>query len=108
MREVKSLEDLAMVMDALGHPIRLRIIALLKLNGPLYLADIAKRLGISRALAKVHLNKLQRAGLVTSRVELIPGEARALRYYQLVDFKFIVDPDHIVSLVGGGDEQQVE
>ncbi|WP_243674963.1 helix-turn-helix domain-containing protein [Vulcanisaeta distributa] len=61
MTEVKSLEDLARAMDALGHPIRLRIIALLKMNGPpLYLADIAKRLGISRALAKVHLNKLQR------------------------------------------------
>ena len=104
MLEVKNLEDLAVVMDALGHPIRLKIIALLRLNGPLYLADIAKRLGISRALAKVHLNKLQKAGLVTSRIVLVPGEARALRYYQLVDFKLSVDPDYIVNLMGGGDE----
>ena len=106
MREVKSLEDLATVMDALGHPIRLRIIALLKLNGPLYLADIARRLGISRALAKVHLSKLQKAGLVTSRVVLVPGEARALRYYQLVNFKLSVDPDYIVKLMGGGGGQR--
>ena len=54
----------------------------------------------------MHLNKLQRAGLVTSRVELIPGEARALRYYQLVDFKLSVDPDYVISLVSGGDEQR--
>ena len=104
MWEVKNLEDLAVVMDALGHPIRLRIVALLKLNGPLYLADIAKRLGISRALAKVHLNKLQKAGLVTSRIVLVPGEARALRYYQLVDFKLNVDPNYIVNLMGGDNE----
>ena len=105
MWEVDSLEDLARIMDALGHPIRLRIIALLRLHGSLYLADIAKRLGISRALAKVHLNKLQKAGLVASRVELVPGEAKALRYYQLVDFKLTVDPNYIVRLMGGGHEQ---
>lgn len=39
--------------------------------------------------------------MVVSRVELIPGEARALRYYQLVDFKLTVDPDYIVKLMGG-------
>jgi DNA-binding transcriptional ArsR family regulator len=105
MVEVDSPEDLTKVMDALGHVVRLRIVALLRVNGPLYLADIAKRLGVSRALAKVHLSKLQRAGLVTTRVELVPGEARALRYYQLVDFKIVVDPDYIVRLVSGGHEQ---
>ncbi|MGC8608160.1 MAG: ArsR/SmtB family transcription factor [Vulcanisaeta sp.] len=102
---MNSLEELARIMDALGHPMRLRIIALLRMNGQLYLADIAKRLGVSRALAKVHLNKLQKAGLVTSRVELVPGEARALRYYQLVDFKVTVYPDYIVKLMGGSREQ---
>ncbi|MGC8974505.1 MAG: ArsR/SmtB family transcription factor [Thermoproteus sp.] len=98
---MESLEDLARIMDALGHPLRLRIIALLRTSGPLYLADIAKRLGVSRALAKVHLNKLQKAGLVISRVELVPGEARALRYYQLVAFRVVVDPDYIARLAGG-------
>ncbi|WP_243674962.1 hypothetical protein [Vulcanisaeta distributa] len=46
---------------------------------------------------------------MVSRVELIPGgEARALRYYQLVDFKLTVDPDYIVKLMGGGDEQRIK
>jgi hypothetical protein len=35
-----------------SHPLKLRIIAILAMNGPLYLSDIAKRLGVSRALAK--------------------------------------------------------
>jgi predicted transcriptional regulator len=96
----RSIEEIARLMDSLGHPLRLRIIALLRVNGPLYLADIAKKLGVSRALAKVHLNRLQRAGIVTSRIELIPGEAKALRYYQLVDFSITITPDIIAKLAG--------
>ena len=100
------LEEMASIMDGLGHPLRLRIIAILAMNGSLYLSDIAKRLGVSRALAKVHLVKLQKAGLVRSSVKLVEGEAKALRYYELVDFNITVNPRTIVELVsGGGDER---
>ncbi|ABW02312.1 ArsR/SmtB family transcription factor [Caldivirga maquilingensis] len=101
----KRLEEMASIMDGLGHPLRLRIIAILAMNGSLYLSDIAKRLGVSRALAKVHLVKLQKAGLVRSSVRLMDGEAKALRYYELVDFNITVNPRIIVELAGGGDEQ---
>ena len=103
--EKKGLEELASIMDGLGHPLRLRIIAILAMNGPLYLSDIAKRLGVSRALAKVHLVKLQKVGLVKSRVQLVEGEAKALRYYELVDFNLTINPRIIMDLVGGEDEQ---
>jgi len=49
-------------------------------------------LGVNRALAKVHLKKLERAGLVKSRVELVTGEAKALRYYKLQDFNVNISP----------------
>ena len=78
-------------MDALGHPLRLKIIASLA-GGELYLNEIANKLGINRALAKVHLKKLERAGIVTSRVELVAGEAKALRYYKLEPFEIQVSP----------------
>ena len=58
----------------------------------MYLNEIAVSLGVNRALAKVHLKKLERAGLVKSRVELVEGEAKALRYYKLQDFSFEISP----------------
>jgi predicted transcriptional regulator len=58
----------------------------------MYLNEIAISLGVNRALAKVHLKKLERAGLVKSRVELVTGEAKALRYYKLQDFSVEISP----------------
>ncbi len=83
---------MASTLDALGHPLRLRIVALLATK-ELYLNEIAISLGVSRALAKVHLKKLERAGLVKSRVELVKGEAKALRYYKLQNFDVHVSPE---------------
>jgi len=97
------LEKLALKMDALGHPLRLRLVVLLYRGGPLYLSELAKRAGVSRALAKVHLLKLQRAGIVKSIVTLLPNEAKALRYYELVDFDITVSPRIISSYYSEGD-----
>lgn len=94
-----GLEDLANTLDSLGHPLRLKILALMAgEEGEMYLSEIANRLGINRALAKIHLNKLEKAGLVKSRVVLVEGEAKALRYYQLCDFEIRVSP-HILREV---------
>jgi predicted transcriptional regulator len=86
-----KLDDLAKTLDALGHPLRLKIIALLA-GGELYLNEIANKLSVNRALAKVHLKKLERAGIVVSRIELVEGEAKALRYYKLRQFDIQVSP----------------
>ncbi|MDP8023559.1 MAG: ArsR/SmtB family transcription factor [Nitrososphaeria archaeon] len=94
-------EVIAKKLDALGHPIRLKIIALLKQNGEMHMALLASKLGVNRALVKIHMKKLEQAGLVKSRIELIPGQAKALRIYELVDFRITVDPETIVKEVGG-------
>lgn len=86
--------ELAKKLDALGHPLRLRIMATLT-KGEMYLNEIANALGVSRALAKVHLKKLEKAGLVKSRVVVAEGEAKALRYYELRDFDIRVSPQTI-------------
>ncbi len=83
--------ELAKTLDALGHPLRLRIVALLA-GGEMYLNEIANKLCVNRALAKVHLKKLERAGIVKSRIELAQGEAKALRYYKLQQFEIHVSP----------------
>jgi ArsR family transcriptional regulator len=94
------LVKLALKMDALGHPLRLRFVVLLYRGGPMYLSELAKRAGVSRALAKVHLIKLQKAGIVKSTVALVPDEAKALRYYELVDFDIRVSPAVISGYLG--------
>ena len=81
-------------MKALAHPLRLGILILLaKEREDMYLNQIANKLEINRALAKIHLKKLERGGLVKSRVVLVEGEARALRYYKLQDFDIHVSPE---------------
>lgn len=96
-----KVEELAKTLDALGHPLRLKIIALLA-GGELYLNEIANKLGVNRALAKVHLKKLERAGIVVSRVELVKGEAKALRYYKLQEFEVHLSPQILEKEVKKG------
>lgn len=96
-----SPEELASILDALGHPLRLRIVSVL-MEGEMYLSEIAARLGVSRALTKIHLKKLERAGLVESRVVVVEGEAKAHRFYRLKDFDIRVNPEEIRRVVGGG------
>ena len=88
-----EIDKLAKTLDALGHPLRLKIVALLAVGErEMYLNEIANELCVNRALAKVHLKKLERAGIVKSRIELAPGEAKALRYYKLQQFEIHVSP----------------
>ncbi len=86
-----EINEYAKKLDALGHPLRIRIIITLT-NREMYLNEIANSLNISRALAKVHLKKLEKAGIVKSRIELAEGEAKALRYYELKPFDIHVSP----------------
>ncbi len=92
-----TLDKLAEKLSALGHPLRLKILAILALRGELYLSEIALEAGVSRALAKIHLKQLEKAGLVESRVVLVEGEAKALRYYKLKPFHVEVTPETLVE-----------
>jgi len=81
-------------MKALAHPVRLSIVVLLANEvEDMYLNQIANKLEINRALAKIHLKKLEKGGIVKSRVVLVEDEARALRYYKLQDFDIHISPE---------------
>ncbi len=91
---MSEIELLSTKLKALSHPMALKIVTLLAREGEdMYLNQIAKSLGINRALAKIHLKKLERGGIVKSRVVLVEGEALALRYYKLEDFDIHVSPE---------------
>jgi ArsR family transcriptional regulator len=87
-------KELAAKLKALGHVSRLKILTALT-EGEKYLSSIAKEVGISRALAKVHMKKLREAGLVKTRTVLLEDEARALRYYELIDFHIEISPKEL-------------
>lgn len=95
---MRDIENLAKKLDALSHPLRLKIVALLA-GGEMYLSEIANHLGVSRALTKIHMKKLQKTGLVRSKIVLVEGEARALRYYNLQDFDIQITPKLLVKMV---------
>ena len=100
---MSEFEKIAKKLKALAHPLRLRIVKLFAEEGEdMYLNEIANRLGISRALAKIHLNKLESAVIVKSRVVLVEGEARALRYYHLQDFEVHVSPEILKEVKNNG------
>jgi len=100
---MSDLEKQAERLKALGHPIRLRIIKLLTEEGvDMYLNEIANKLRINRANAKIHLKNLENAGILKSRVVLVEGEAKALRFYRLLDFDIRVSPEMLKEVKDNG------
>jgi len=95
-----DLKELARLLDGLAHEVRLRIVALLFKHGEMYLSEIASKLGLSRALAKVHLKKLEASGIVESVTRLEAGKAQARRYYRLKwRGELVLSPRDIARLV---------
>jgi len=54
----------ARLLRALAHPMRNRILGLLRLNGPATATTLAERLGVNTGATSYHLRQLANAGLV--------------------------------------------
>jgi DNA-binding transcriptional ArsR family regulator len=89
-------DQLLAVLAALASPHRLRIVAALKADGRNYVSQLAREVGISRPLLHLHLQKLEEAGLVTSKLEL-STDGKALNYFEVTDFDFELTPAAIVK-----------
>lgn len=76
-------DQLLTMLAALANPHRLRIIAALTLGGRNYVSQLAREIGISRPLLHLHLQKLEDAGLVVSRLEATKGQ-RTIVFARLV------------------------
>lgn len=84
-------DRLLAVMAALANPHRMRIIAALSSRGRDYVSRLAREVGISRPLLHLHLQKLEEAGLVTSKLEL-SDDGKALNYFEVADFRIDLTP----------------
>ncbi|MFF8787340.1 ArsR/SmtB family transcription factor [Streptomyces sp. NPDC015125] len=80
-------EELLAVLTAVGHGQRLRVIAGLAglSGGRMYVSELARRLGISRPLLSMHLDRLEKADLVAGHLDL-SEDGKALKYFELEPF----------------------
>ncbi|HUA23964.1 MAG TPA: helix-turn-helix domain-containing protein [Steroidobacteraceae bacterium] len=91
-------ERLLAVLGALANSHRLRIIGVLNAKGREYVSQLAREIGISRPLLHLHLQKLEAAGLVSSKLELSP-EGKALNYFEVTRFAIEITPASIAKAI---------
>lgn len=89
-------DELLAALGALANPHRLRILASLQSNGRNYVSQLAREIGISRPLLHLHLQKLERAGLVKSELELSP-DGKALNFFEVSPFALLLTPAAIAQ-----------
>ena len=89
-------DALLAALAALANPHRLRIVAALTRDGRNYVSQLARELAISRPLLHLHLQKLEEAGLVTSKLEL-SSDGKALNYFEVANFDFELTPAAIAA-----------
>jgi DNA-binding transcriptional ArsR family regulator len=88
-------DELLATLTAMGNPHRLRIIAELS-RGRVHVSELARRLGMSRPLLYMHLDKLEKAGLVIGQLEL-SEDGKAMKYYELEPFDLRLTAEEIVA-----------
>ncbi|RSZ59871.1 helix-turn-helix transcriptional regulator [Massilia atriviolacea] len=89
-------DQLLAILSALANPHRLRIVAALAAGGRNYVSQLARDIGISRPLLHLHLQKLEQAGLLTSRLEL-SHDGKALNYFEAAGFAVALTPEMIAE-----------
>ncbi len=90
-------EELLATLTAVANPLRLRVIAELA-GGRVHVSELARRLGISRPLLYMHLDRLEKAGLITGHLEL-SEDGKAMKYFELAPFELRLNADVITEAV---------
>ena len=90
-------DQLLKMLSALANPHRLRVLAALR-ERRAYVSELARELGMSRPLLHMHLQALEKAGLVVGHHE-VSAEGKALRYYEVTDFDEHLTPKRITEAV---------
>jgi DNA-binding transcriptional ArsR family regulator len=89
-------DQLLATLAALANPHRMRVVAALAVGGRNYVSQLAREIGISRPLLHLHLQKLEDAGLVASKLEL-SQDGKALNYFEVTEFAFCLTPAAIAD-----------
>jgi DNA-binding transcriptional ArsR family regulator len=96
-------EELLATLNAIAHPLRLRVIAELA-YGRLHVSELARRLETSRPLLYMHLDRLEKAGLVSGHLEL-SDDGKAMKYFELVPFELRVTAETVLSVLAADHDE---
>ena len=88
------------MLTAVANPQRMRVVAELS-DGRVHVSELARRLGISRPLLYMHLDRLEKAGLVTGHLEL-STDGKAMKYFELAPFELTLTAATITDAVRAG------
>src|SRR6266702_8148988 len=91
------------VLTAVANPQRMRVIAALA-DGRVHVSELARRLGMSRPLLYMHLDRLEKAGLVTGQLEL-SEDGKAMKYFELAPFELRLTAETITQALRDGDQE---
>ncbi len=89
--------ELLAVLTAVANPQRMRIVAELS-GGRVHVSELARRLGMSRPLLYMHLDRLEKAELVTGHLEL-SEDGKAMKYFELAPFELRLTAETITDAV---------
>jgi ArsR family transcriptional regulator len=95
MTDDRTGNQFLLMLSALANPHRLRILAALSVRQA-YVSELARELKISRPLLHMHLQTLEKAGLVVGRHE-VSADGKALRYYEVTDFDERLTPERVIE-----------
>lgn len=90
-------------LAAIASPQRMRIIAELMI-GETHVSELARRVGMSRALLYMHLTRLEEAGFVHGRLTL-SEDGKALKLFELSDFSITITPGSIAAALPEENQQ---
>ena len=96
-------EELLARLTAVGHPLRLRIIAELA-GGRVHVSELARRLDMSRPLLYMHLDKLEKADMVTGHLEL-SDDGKAMKYFELAPFEIRINAQTVIDALRADGEK---
>ncbi|AWB90635.1 ArsR family transcriptional regulator [Salinibacterium hongtaonis] len=92
-----SADELSIKLTAISSAQRMRIIAMLA-GERLHVSELARRVGMSRALLYMHLTKLEESGYVAGSLEL-SEDGKALKYFEVLPFTLTIDAETLVAAV---------
>ncbi|QQA44403.1 winged helix-turn-helix domain-containing protein [Pelagovum pacificum] len=69
MPELRKVRPDAATLKALAHPVRLRMLGLLRLEGPDTATGLAERMGLNSGATSYHLRQLEKHGLIEQDTE---------------------------------------
>jgi DNA-binding transcriptional ArsR family regulator len=99
-----SLDELSLRLTAVASPQRMRIIGLLH-GERLHVSELARRVGMSRALLYMHLTKLEEAGFVVGHREM-SDDGKALKFFELAPFAITIDAATIAAATANNPESE--